>query len=494
MNTSYTFQKLSKISKKYPNLIAIKEPTKDYTYKTFFDMVSNISDQILLKKKNSISAIIGEKDILSYVSIFGVLKSGGTYIPISSNMPTKRIIKIISKGKANIIICNSGKVKFYKKIFPKKIFFTEKNLSAKKNNYFLNPKKVNNLAYIIFTSGSTGEPKGVCISRKSLDHYVKWLNTNFNIKKGYNCSQFPEISFDLSVADIYGTLSSGGTLVPAKTIYDKLFPGRFIRNKKIDFLVCVPSLIDVIKNSSELTKQNLKSLKTIFFCGEALLKTQVKSILKVKKNLRIINAYGPTEATVSCTHKEVRSQDLNNKKFHSISIGSAIPGTKIKLLDNGKFSKNKGEIIIYGNQVAEGYLNKKENKNKFFLSKKDKSLFKTGDYVEIFNNEMFFKNRVDNQVKIKGHRIELDEISSCLMSYGIKKINTIVFNKKIVSFYTDKKKYNKNTVDVFLKKNIPEYMIPNYLFQIKKFPLTENLKLNIKGLIQIAKKKINAEK
>ena len=123
------------------------------------------------------------------------------------------------------------------------------------------------------------------------------------------------------------------------------------------------------------------------------------------------------------------------------------------------------------------------------MSKKNKSYFKTGDYVVIFDNEMYFKNRIDNQIKIKGHRIELDEISSCLMRYGIKKINTIIFNKKIVAFYTDKKKYNKNSVDVFLKKNIPEYMIPNYLFQIKKFPLTQNLKLNIKGLVQIAKKK-----
>ena len=370
MNTSYTFQKLSKISKKYPNLIAIKEPTKDYNYKTFFDMVSNISDQILLKKKKFYNSDYWRERYSKLCFNIWCFKVGGTYIPISSNMPTKRIIKIISKGKASIIICNSRKVKFYKNIFPKKIFFTEKNLSVKKNNYVSNPKKDNNLAYIIFTSGSTGEPKGVCISRKSLDHYVKWLNTNFNIKKGYNCSQFPEISFDLSVADIYGTLSSGGTLIPAKTLYDKLFPGRFIRNKKIDFLVCVPSLIDIIKNSSELTKQNLKSLKSIFFLGEALLKAQVKSILRVKKNLRIINAYGPTEATVSCTHKEVSSKDLNNKKFHSISIGSAIPGTKIKLLDNGKFSKKKGEIIIYGNQVAEGYLNKKENKNKFFYQKK----------------------------------------------------------------------------------------------------------------------------
>ncbi len=492
MKTNYTFQKLSKISKKFPNLIAVRELTKEYTYKSFLDMALNISNQILLKKKNPIVAIIGEKDILSYVSIFGVLKSGGTYIPISSQLPKKRIFKIISKAKADIIICNSNKISFYKKIFPKKIFFTEKNLTIKENNHIKAPSKNNKLAYIIFTSGSTGEPKGVCVSRKSLDHYVKWLNKNFKIKKGYNCSQFPEIGFDLSVADIFGTLSSGGTLVPANTLYDRLFPGRFIKSKKIDFLVCVPSLIDVMKNSSDLTKNNLRSLKSIFFCGEALLKSHVENIFKVKKNIRIINAYGPTEATVSCTYKEVHFKDLKNKKFHSISIGKPIPGMKIKLLNNGKFSRKRGEIIIYGNQVADGYLNKKENKNKFFLSKKNKPYFKTGDYVVTFNNEMYFKNRIDNQIKIKGNRIELDEITSCLTRYGIKKVHTIAFDNKIIAFYTDKKKYNQKLVDVFLKKNIPEYMVPHYLFHIKKFPLTRNIKLDIDSLIKIARRKLNA--
>ena len=493
MKANYTFQKLSQVSKKFPNLVAIREPKKDYTYKTFINMVSNISNLILSQKKNSITAIIGDKNILSYVSIFGVLKSGGTYIPISSSLPKKRIVAIISKSNADIIICDSKKINFYRKLFPKKNFLTEKNLSSKESNQLTISEMNNNLAYIIFTSGSTGEPKGVCISRKSLDNYVKWLKLNFNIKKGFNCSQFPEISFDLSVADIYGTLCSGGTLIPAKTMYDKLFPGRFIKDKKINFLVCVPSLIDVIKNSSGLTKKNFTSLKSIFFCGEPLLKSQVKSILKVKKNIRIINAYGPTETTVSCTHKEVSSKDLKNNEFHSISIGKPIPGTKIKLLDNGKFSKKKGEIIIYGNQVAEGYLNKKDNKNKFYLKKKDESYYRSGDYVVVSDNEMFFKNRIDNQIKIKGHRIELDEITSCLTRFGIKKIHTIAFDNKIVGFYTDKKKYSKNSVDVFLKKNIPEYMVPNYLFQIKKFPLTQNIKLDVNSLIEIAKKKINAK-
>ena len=107
MKANYTFQKLSQVSKKFPNLVAIREPKKDYTYKTFINMVSNISNLILSQKKNSITAIIGDKNILSYVSIFGVLKSGGTYIPISSSLPKKRIVAIISKSNADIIICDS---------------------------------------------------------------------------------------------------------------------------------------------------------------------------------------------------------------------------------------------------------------------------------------------------------------------------------------------------------------------------------------------------
>ena len=107
MKTDYSLKKLFQISKKFPSTVAVRDSKKDYTYKTFLNMVLNISKKISFKRKNSIIAIIGEKNILSYVSMFGALMSGSTYIPISSNLPIKRIIKIINKGKANIIICNS---------------------------------------------------------------------------------------------------------------------------------------------------------------------------------------------------------------------------------------------------------------------------------------------------------------------------------------------------------------------------------------------------
>ena len=193
MELDYIIKKLSEISKKFPNSIALIELKKKYSYKKFFNIISNFSKQISLLKKKPVVVIIGEKDILSYTSILGVLMSGGTYIPLSSNLPEKRVIKIIKKTKANIIICKSNKVSIYKKIFPKKKFLTEKNLSSTENNSKIKLKNLNELAYIMFTSGSTGEPKGVCVSRNSLNHYVRWLILNFKIKKDLNVLQFQKL-------------------------------------------------------------------------------------------------------------------------------------------------------------------------------------------------------------------------------------------------------------------------------------------------------------
>ena len=490
MKYIYPIKRLFYLSKKFGEVVAIDQANDSYNYKDFTNMVINLSKKLLSIKERPTVAIVGEKNILSYVSIFSVLLTGGTYIPISANLPIKRIAKIISSAKVDIIICQKKKIHALKKKI-KKRFFTEEILSDNENSIYPKITKFNKIAYIIFTSGSTGKPKGVCISRKSLEHYIKWLNLNLIIKKGIRCSQFPEISFDLSVADIFGTLCSGGTLCPADTMFSKTFPGRFIKNKKINFLICVPSLIDVIKNSGDLNKKNLLSLKGVFFCGEPLLKNHVQSIFKVKKNIKIINSYGPTEATVSCTKKDVNIKNFKNNNFNSISIGKAILGTKIELRNNGKLSKKEGEIIIFGKQVALGYLNRKENIGKFFFSNKRGVYFKTGDFVTVKKGEMYFKNRVDTQVKVKGHRIELDEITSNLNKFGIKNAHTIILMDKIISFYSGKKSFNNKSILIFLKKYIPDYMIPNYIFKIKKFPLNHNGKLDTNNLKIKARKKIN---
>ena len=484
---------IKKNCKLFKKITAVEEKDKNYSYKDFWILMNNVASKLLNVKAKPIVVIIGKQNILSYVSIFGTLLSGGTYIPISISSPLNRIVNIIKLSKCNIVICENKQKKYLKKIFPNKKFLIDHKLFITKPIKNIEIKKKNRIAYIIFTSGSTGEPKGVCISREALNCYIEWITKIFQIKQGSKCSQFPQIGFDLSVADIFGTLCSGGTLVPASHKLDNFFPGRFIKNKKISHLVCVPSLIETIKDSKDLNFKNFKSVKMIFFCGEPLLYSQVKSIFQSKKNIKLINAYGPTEATCSCTFKILTSSNFRKLSGISMSIGK--PNPKIKISLNQTHSKKiinnrEGEIIISGPQVADGYLNSKENVNKFTKEKKIRS-FRTGDYGKIVNNNLYFVGRIDNQIKLKGHRIELNEIDFNLRKIGFSNSSSIFLEKKIISFVIDNRKRNKSNTLKKLSKHIPDYMMPSNIITIKQMPIGQNGKINRKQLIQLAKKNNN---
>ena len=179
----------------------------------------------------------------------------------------------------------------------------------------------------------------------------------------------------MSVADIFGTLSAGGTLCPANSEYSKIFPGRFIAKKKINYLICVPSLIDVIDYSGDMKKKNFTSIKKVFFCGEPLLKKHVKNLFKVNRNIKIINSYGPTEATVSCTKKLIVKSDLEKNNISSLPLGKAISGMKIRLLNDGKYAKKSGEIVIFGKQACKWILKQKGKCKKVFFFKKRRAIF-----------------------------------------------------------------------------------------------------------------------
>ena len=165
MKYIYPIKKLFYLSKKFSDLVAVDQEDQSYSYNDFTNMTINLSKKILAVNKRPTVVIIGEKNILSYVSMFAVLLSGGTYIPISSKLPINRMIKIISSTKVDIIICQKKNLVILKKKFNNKTILTEEVL-LKKNSAHPKVTKINKLAYIIFSYGSTGEPKGVCISRK----------------------------------------------------------------------------------------------------------------------------------------------------------------------------------------------------------------------------------------------------------------------------------------------------------------------------------------
>mgnify|MGYP000850478542 CR=1 FL=1 len=477
MKNNYIYNILKNIYLKNPLSTAIEIEDVKINYKSFFEDCLNFASYINFNKYETIG-IIGDYEYVNYIAIFGTLIAGKTYVPINQNLPIKKIKKILSVSKIKVLVISKIKEKKFKDINVKKIDYK----SIIKKEKIINKKfTVSKNAYIIFTSGSTGQPKGVPIERKSLFHYINWLKNNFAIKKNNRCSQFPNIGFDLSVVDIFATICSGGTLVIPKNLFYRNFPAKFIKEKKITHLVCVPSFVDIISNSLQINKENLISLKKIFFCGEPLYEMQLKKLFSVNKNLKIINAYGPTETTVSCTKLNLNKNNFKKYCNGTASIGKSIKGMKIKLL---KFSKNEEknlEILISGPQVFNGYLNNEKLSNKKFINIDDKIYFKTGDIVEVINKNIYFKKRMDAQVKIKGYRVELDEIDGFIRKYGIQQTKTFYKNLKLISFIV----YKKNLIPKlkkYLKLVLPVYMLPSDIINLKSFPKNHNDKIDIKKL------------
>ena len=394
---------------KYPNKVCIVSKGKKVTYSQFWKKVQLFSNFLLKKNKNKnlVVSIYETKTIYDYIAMIGTLNAGGTYVPINSTIPKTKIIKLIKLSNANFFVTTKS---FRKKLDSIKNIYYHENIIS--HQYVLKKKKVkpNDIAYIMFTSGSTGEPKGVKIPKLSLDAYVNWLINNFKLNLKSNISQYPSISFDLSVADIYLSLCKGLTLI-ITDLYHYYFTLEFIKNYKINHLTCTPTLLNLISNSQKLKKNYVESLQSITVMGEQLFDFQIIKILRLNPFLKIYNCYGPTEATVSVTSLEINLKNLKtNTDKNRVSIGKNIPGMNIDFYKDDKINKIEGEILISGPQLAKGYIDNKFTKEKFKFINGNRYYF-TGDIGFKKKNKLYFVNRNDTQIKHKGFRIEIDEIN-----------------------------------------------------------------------------------
>ena len=465
-------------SKNSPSNICLQKGQKKITFKEFWNLSLKFSNYLRNKTKNKIPivCIVEQKDFIDYIAMVGTLLSGGYYIPINKITPKNKIWKIFCQTKSNFMVTN---LDFLKKKLKKNQLISFQNIKNDKNDKNDKTKYLDSkIAYILFTSGTTGYPKGVIIKKSSLDHYINWLVKKIDLKKNSACSQIPSIGFDLSVADIFLSLCSGSKLVIPEYI-DQLFPARWFLKQQISHVVCTPSTIDFIISSKQLNKKNFKYVKSIFFCGEPLYINQVKKVFALNKDIKIINAYGPTEATCSMTYADINYKNILNNNTDIVSIGKCIPGMEIKLDNTFKQNKKRiGEILISGKQLSIGYFKQKKLTKQKFVKFDKKLFYRTGDLGFKINNQLYFYSRQDNQIKINGFRVELSEIDYYIRKSGAVKSISANINGKIVSFVILGNINNKKIIEN-LKENIEGYKIPSRMISLKSFPINKNGKIDI---------------
>ena len=512
MNFQHNF--FEETAKKYPRYIAVDDHGEKTTYRKLDQEANKLANFIrkLNILPNNRICILLEKNINQYLSILGILKSGACWVPLSKNFPDERLKSIISNIKPSLIITDKESLIKHNKILSKINILTidgniehKENVFSKKdyiNESKIKPKNINtsyDLAYIIFTSGSTGLPKGVMISHQNTSEYLRNKSSYFKPKVKLRFAHISEITFDPSIFDIFVCWTHAGTVVPFNKNSYRINPNNFfLNNKKINVIFSLPSFVNKLLDETDDNKTScLRNLKHIIFTGEPIPKDLTNKIYKKFKDIQIYNAYGTTETSI-ISNWNVVNKKLGKEKH--ISIGNVLPNIKYLLIDeNGNPNKNKGEICFSGEQISNGYWDNEYLNNKHFIRLSDNGkyfikYYKTGDIVRKDNSgNLYLDGRVDNQVKINGYRIELEEIENNLNELNdVKNIVALTHSqnqkKKLFLFIfvdsnVDLKKVEINIAN-YIKNNFPIYMVPSNIYYLQKdFPRNSNGKVDKNKLI-----------
>ncbi len=461
------------LNPKYPELPAVSDANKIIYWEQLPELILAWQQRVLKIGVNSDNPIViyGHKEIEYVIAILGCFLAKIPYIPVDVAFPQERINKIISIANASVV-------------------YDAEQDSVINNEQFDNNKKLKeqDLAYIMFTSGSTGEPKGVQIGRESVLGLINWMNGCFNLSINPVFMNQAALSFDLSCYELYGFMSSNAHLLlnskheisNSTEWYNKL------KNNKVNTWVSTPSFAYNQILNPNFNQEFLSDLKTFIFCGEPLGVNLAKNLLKRFPSTNIINSYGPTEATVATTYISIDKDILDTHK-EMLPIGVPMPNSKVSVDKNG-------ELIIVGNNVMRGYLNREDlNQEKLFIDcDTDFRGFKTGDAGYREDGLLFCKGRLDSQIKLHGYRIELDEIEKHLNAItGLHQGVVIPLKKRdggiirLVAFYTSNND-NLNT-EVIIKKLssiMPEYMIPSEFVRLEEFPHSVNNKIDKNKILQ----------
>ncbi|MEA5471077.1 amino acid adenylation domain-containing protein [Spirulina sp. 06S082] len=413
-----------------PNGIAITFNNQILTYQELNERSNQVARYLQTFGVNT-EVLVGvcvERSLEMVIALLGILKAGGAYVPLDPNYPRERLAFILEDTKLSILLSQKSLSNVIPQYPVQKIYLDEDwpKIVCQSRENFINPIAPHNLAYLIYTSGSTGRPKGVAIEHGSVFALIEWAKEFFTPEQLKGVLASTSLCFDLSIFEIFVTLSCGGKVIVARNALElPTLPTA----QEVTLINTVPSAI------AELLRMNgiPSSVRTINLAGEPLQNFLVQKIYQLNHIQEVFNLYGPSEDT---TYSTVAFVEKGSTEIPS--IGRPIANTQIYLLDshlNPVPLGEVGEIYISGAGVARGYWNCPELTAEKFIanpfSHDSKSrLYKTGDLASYLpNGNLRFLGRKDYQVKIRGFRIELGEIENAIAQHP-KIQETIVIAKE----------------------------------------------------------------
>ena len=475
---------------KTPDDIAIVFEDKEMTYRELNERANSLAYKLRENEvtNNTVVGILLERSFEMLISMLAVLKSGGAYIPIAPDYPKDRIEYMLEDSEATIILTSQNRRNLADK---KLINVKDERIYENHKENLENISKPEDLSYLIYTSGSTGTPKGVMLKQKNLSNFynsMKNIIEYLKDEKNHKILSITTVSFDIFGFETLMSLTRGLTVYLTSENGQKMTSKieRIVKDSNVEIMQTTPSVMKFhLENLND--ENSLKSLKYIMLAGEPLTKTLVDRIKQIIPNVTIYNGYGPSETTIFSTIGNATNQE-------EITIGRPINNTQIYILNKNKKVMPQGtigELYISGDGVGKGYMNKEQQTNASFIINPfidGKIMYKVGDLGAFDDKgEITCYGRIDNQVKIRGLRIELQEIEKRMQS--VYNIHDCVVVKKVVkgkdalcAYYVERGHVSKSVLKTVLYSKLPEYMVPQYFVKMEQLPHTPNGKVDRKAL------------
>ena len=477
-----------------PDAIAVKTQDASLTFKEL-DEQSNIIANALIGRKIKSDEVVGvilERTHLVPAAELGILKSGGAFMNMLPSYPDERIEFCLKDAACRYVMTTQAVIDARSELFapdkPFKALCIDKLLENNQDADTDTPQvdiSFDQLAYCIYTSGSTGTPKGVMIEHHNLTNFIQTAGLRKLEEKGSTILCMSSISFDMSLTEMIFSLCMGRTIYIAsdEEIHNPDLMLKAMLDNHVDIMMMTPSFA-VSLLSIPAFAPALAHLKAIALGAEAFKPTLYSKLKSLNPYMVIVNGYGPTECTQVCSAKFLESGDnptigrpFANTKFHILNkCGNPLPRFAI------------GELVICGEGVCRGYVNLPDKNKAAFTQIDGIRGYRSGDLVYInAEGEALFAGRADNQVKLRGFRVELDEIEAVMQEFeGIGTCRVIVQNNGtedyLVGFYTADYEIDKAALTSYLKTKLTYYMVPAALKQLEEMPLTQNGKIDKKAL------------
>ncbi len=501
---------------KRPQSLALFVGGTYFSYEELASLAQRISGWLGSKSEEAsgLVGILASRSVEAYAGVLGTLWSGSAYVPINPQIPEERLIRILQQVKLDtLIVDQAGLGRLSEDVLacaPSRILSGPEckpsqgmlghhaahieNLNDLTERGPDEPVHVaeDSLAYILFTSGTTGTPKGVMIEAGSVAQFRSVVQARCHFHSTDRVSQVAELTFDNSVLDLFVTWAAGASLyvVPESQL---MAPAKFIREHELTIWFSVPSTACIMERMKMLKFGAFPSLRCSLFAGEALPITTAQAWQNAAPHSVVENFYGPTEVTVDCIAQRLEDPPNVTRNRGSLAIGKPFPGIQAGIIDADlKFllPDEEGELVVSGRQVARGYFKDPELTAARFPTLDGRRWYRTGDLAyQDLSGAFHHLGRIDNQVKVLGNRVELEEVEAHLREIvGTDLVAAVAWPlidgraTGIVAFHCASG-ITREDVRKGMIKRVPSYMVPQHVLQLESLPLGSTGKIDRKALL-----------